>query len=92
LKHPSALRVKRGGLPVEGLNRPINHAKEISNMVDKKSKKRTQVKDLPKKEKKLSKGDMKKVKGGVLGEQGMSGKHEISIETIEIVKKPVTTK
>jgi hypothetical protein len=34
-------------------------------MVDKKStKKRTQVKDLPKKEKRLSAGDMKKVKGG----------------------------
>ena len=34
-------------------------------MVDKKStKKRTEVKDLPKKEKKLSKGDLKKVKGG----------------------------
>lgn len=28
--------------------------------------KRTQVKDLPKKGKKLSKGDMKKVKGGVV--------------------------
>lgn len=28
------------------------------------TKQRTQVKDLPKKEKKLSKGDMKKVKGG----------------------------
>jgi hypothetical protein len=28
------------------------------------TKKRTQVKDLPKKDKKLSKGDMKKVKGG----------------------------
>lgn len=28
------------------------------------TKKRTQVKDLPKKEKKLSTGDMKKVKGG----------------------------
>ena len=30
------------------------------------SKKRTQVKDLPKKEKKLGKGDMKKVKGGAV--------------------------
>ncbi len=30
------------------------------------AKKRTQVKDLPKKEKKLSTGDMKKVKGGLV--------------------------
>jgi hypothetical protein len=35
-------------------------------MVDKKSTKRTQVKDLPKKNKNLSKGDMKKVKGGII--------------------------
>jgi hypothetical protein len=34
------------------------------------TKKRTQVKDLPKKEKKLSAGDMKKVKGGLITEVG----------------------
>ncbi|MBC7932108.1 MAG: hypothetical protein H7Z38_16235 [Rubrivivax sp.] len=56
-------------------------------MVDKKSsKKRTQVKDLPKKEKKLSTGDMKKVKGGAayIKFDGIDG--EI------ISKKPGTTK
>ncbi|MBC7909923.1 MAG: hypothetical protein H7Y30_05455 [Pyrinomonadaceae bacterium] len=39
----------------------------------KSAKKRTQVKDLPKKEKKLSAGEMKKVKGGL----GDTGTHEV---------------
>lgn len=50
------------------------------------TKQRTQVKDLPKKEKKLSTGDMKKVKGGAgyIKFDGIDG--EI------ISKKPGTTK
>ena len=39
-------------------------------MPEKKStKRRTQVKDLPRKEKKLSKGEQKKVKGGLTGSE-----------------------
>jgi hypothetical protein len=68
----------------KGVETPRQPPKEISNMAKQQSsKKRTQVKDLPRKDKKLSAGDMKKVKGG---------KSEVSIETIEIVKKPIPIK
>lgn len=41
--------------------------KEMNIMAKKQStKRRTQVRDLPKKEKKLSKGDLKKLKGAVI--------------------------
>ncbi len=35
------------------------------------TKQRTQVKDLPKKEKKLNKGELKKVKGGITSKGGV---------------------
>jgi hypothetical protein len=40
------------------------------------TKKRTQVKDLPKKEKKLTAGDMKKVRGGTSDVYAQGGKNK----------------
>ena len=55
--------------------------------VKKSTKRRTQVKDLPRKEKKLSKGEQKKVKGGITGSDTAIPTENISLNFTKTAQK-----